>query len=170
MKKHYLLSIIAILSFKVIKSQNYIQTTTNSSGSFSYLKHNANLILGDIQTFDTSTPFQIYSNSPNKSMGMVLGNSSGRWGFNIAGANGAYHPMATAGTGVIWKLGNHNMIFAMPNTNMTNPNYDTTNWNSSGITSIRFADIVNLNSLVIYNTGKITIGTPKYDNDANVFV
>lgn len=98
---------------------------------------------------------------------MVLGNGSGRWGFNIAGTNGAYHSMATPGTGVIWKLGNHNMIFSMPNTNMTNPNVDTSNWNSSGITTIRFADEVNYHSLVIYNTGKVTMGTPMYDNDSN---
>jgi len=145
----------------------YIQTTLDPLNAYSPLTHKGNFILGDQQTSSTSAPLQLYSSSPSKSFGMVLGNASGRWGFNIAGGNGAYHPKAIAGTGVIWKLGNHNMIFSMPNTNMTNPSYDTTNWDSSGITSIRFADQVNHNSLVIYNTGKVTIGTEKYDNDSN---
>ncbi|CAL2093092.1 protein of unknown function [Tenacibaculum sp. 190524A05c] len=159
-----------VLFFVITKSmsQNYFQSTSNPFNSFQTLHHKGSIIIGDQQTPSSLNPFQIYSNSPTKSMGMVLGNASGRWGFNIAGANGAFHPKAIPGTGVIWKLGlSHNMIFSMPNTNMTNPAYDTTNWNSSGVTSIRFADLVNHDSFVIYNTGKITVGTPKYDNDNN---
>jgi hypothetical protein len=148
-------------------SQNYLYTTASRKYSNNNITHKANLILGDQQTTSKNYPLQIYSNSPRKSMGMVLGNASGRWGFNIAGSNGSYHPKAKPGTGVIWKLGQHDMIFSMPNNNMTNPNIDTSNWNSPGITTIRFADQVNHNSMVIYNIGKVTMGTEKYDNDSN---
>ncbi len=167
MKKTFLISISLFLTFTLTQGQNYIQTTSSSSNSNSTITHKANLVLGDQQTSSTSRPLQIYYNDPNKNFATILGNGSGRWEFCIAGGNGAYHQMATAGTGVIRKLGQHSMIFSMPNSNMTNPNYDTTNWNSSGITSIRFADAVNLNSLLIYNTGKVTMGTSKYDNDSN---
>lgn len=177
MKKHYLLSIIAILSFKVIKSQNYIQTTTNSIGVSSKLTHNGGIIIGqerDGNTFlntsnnNTAFPFQIYTPNQSTSIGTILGNGSGRFGFNIAGGNGSFHPIATPGTGVIWKLGtNHNIIINMGNSNSTNPNSNTTNWNSPDVFSITLNDQANHHSLKVYNTGKVTIGTPKYDNDAN---
>ena len=165
--KNYILLFSLFFSATLV-SQNYFQSTTAPFNSGQTLTHSGFIILGDQQSTSNINPFQIYSSSPTKNIGMVLGNGSGRWGFNVAGAYGAFHPKAIPGTGVIWKLGlSHNMIFCMPNTNMTNPAYDTTNWDSSGITSIRFADNVNHDSFVIYNTGKVTVGTPKYDNDVN---
>src|SRR5690606_38938941 len=59
----------------------------------------------------------------------------------------------------------------MPNNNIIDPASDTSTPTSSGITRIRFSDIANKNSLVIFNTGKVTIGTELYDNsDYRLFV
>jgi hypothetical protein len=157
---------LTTLLFGIITSYGqHIQETSNTSSLFSTLTHKGNFILGDLQSTSTLNPFQIYSSNPNKSFAMVLGNASGRWEFAVAGGNGSYAPKAKKGWGVIRRIGNHNMIFSMPNDNRVVPNYDTTNYNSSGITSISFSDSVNHNSLVIYNTGKVTMGTEKYDND-----
>lgn len=57
--------------------------------------------------------------------------------------------------------------FLMGNNNSEDPNTDTSTPNSSGVTRIRFSDAVHKNSLVIFNTGKVTIGTDQYDNDPN---
>lgn len=169
MKKTFFLSVVFIfLGVYTINCQVFFEGAQGSNFAYDTFTHYGNLVLGQQQTTSTSVPLQLFSSNPSKSFGMVLGNGSGRLYFSIAGGKGAFHPQATAGTAVIRKLGNnHNMIFSMPNTNMINPNYDTTNWNSPSITSIRFADHVNQNSIVIYNTGKVTMGTPKYDNDSN---
>jgi hypothetical protein len=151
----------------------YIDNSTTSKpliyGDFSTntLTFNDNVIIGDQQTTSSLYPFQIYSANTTENIAMVLGNGSGRWEFATAGANGSFATNAKPGTGVIRRLGNHNMIFNMPNSNMTNPAYDTTNYNSSGVTSITFSDSVNHHSLKVYNTGKVTMGTEKYDNDNN---
>jgi hypothetical protein len=60
-----------------------------------------------------------------------------------------------------------NLEFTMGNNNSEDPNADTSTPNSSGVTRIRFSDAVHKNSLVIFNTGKVTIGTDQYDNDPN---
>jgi hypothetical protein len=161
-----LLIIPFMFSFLVSTSQNYIQTTTSPVNSDVNLTHKGALILGD-QDGTSTDPLQIYSTSANKNMNIILGNASGKWQFAVSGTLNAYFPGATPGTGVIRMLGNQNMIFAMPNDNATDPNSDVTNYNSSGISSIRFGDLVNRQSLVIYNTGKVTMGTVKYDNDSN---
>lgn len=167
--KTKLLSIGLLLTFTFIQSQNYIQTTTTPFSSLSTITHKGGFILGDQGDSNLSLfPLQLYSTNTTKSMGMILGNGSGRFGFNVAGGNGSFHPIATAGTGVIWKLGqNHNMILNMANSNSINPNLNTTNWNSPDVSSITLNDQANHHSLKVYNTGKITMGTPKYDNDSN---
>jgi hypothetical protein len=177
MKKAILLFATFVLTINLTQSQNYIQTTSSSSGYLNELLHNGGLIIGqkknsnallNITNTSTSYPFQIYTPNSNQSLGMVLGNGSGRFGFNIAGGNGAYHPIATPGTGVIWKLGqNHNIIINMANSSSNYPSYDTTNWNSPYTTSITLNDQANHHTLKVYNTGKVTMGTPKYDNDSN---
>jgi len=166
MKKSILSCLWLTLASTMLYSQ-HIQTTFSNRGIYRTLTHKGNFILGDQKSSSTIFPFQVYSSSRTKSLAMISGNASGRWEFATAGANGAFHPLAKPGTGVIRRLGNHNMIFVMPNNNMVDPNSDTSNWNSSGITSIRFADSENHNTLVMYNTGKVTMGTPKYDNDSN---
>ncbi|UOU98431.1 hypothetical protein MUU74_00345 [Chryseobacterium daecheongense] len=60
-----------------------------------------------------------------------------------------------------------NLEFHMPNNNAVDPNTDTSTPNSSGITRFKFSDSVHKSSLVIFNTGKVTVGTDQYDNDPN---
>lgn len=127
------------------------------------IKISEGVIIG--QKRDANVPLQVYSSNPSENIKTILGNASGRWEFAVAGTNGAYHPTAKPGTGIIRKLGNHNMVFSMPNNNSVDPNSDVSSYNSPDITTIRFTDAVNHNSLVIYNTGKVTVGTPKYDNE-----
>lgn len=55
----------------------------------------------------------------------------------------------------------------MGNNNSEDPNTDTSTPNSSGVTRIRLSDVVHKNSLVVFNTGKVTLGTDQYDNDPN---
>lgn len=143
-------------SVHIAAQETYIQTTTNTEGSEKEITHKGTITVGKLT-------------EQNENAWMTLGNGSGRWQFAVAGHNGAFATGAKPGTGIIRKLGNQDIIFSMPNDNMVDPDpaFDTTNYNSPGITSIKFADAVNLNSLVIYNTGKVTMGTPKYDNDSN---
>ncbi len=68
---------------------------------------------------------------------------------------------------VVRTLGSRNLEFHMPNNNVEDPNSDTSTPNSSGISRIKFSDGVHKSSLVIFNTGKVTVGTDQYDNDPN---
>lgn len=168
MKKAILLFSAFVLTINLAQSQNYIQTTSDSSNSTSTVTHKGNFILGDQQTSSIYRPLQIYYNDPNKSFATILGNGSGSWEFCTAGFNGHYHPKATPGASVLRKLGqNHNMFIHMANSNSANPNKDTSNWNSPDVFSITLSDESNHHTLKVYNTGKVTMGTPKYDNDSN---
>lgn len=60
-----------------------------------------------------------------------------------------------------------NLEFVMGNNNFEDPNTDTSTPNSTGVTRMRFSDGVHKNNLVIFNTGKVTVGTDQYDNDPN---
>lgn len=60
-----------------------------------------------------------------------------------------------------------NLEFVMGNNNFEDPSSDTSTPNSTGVTRMRFSDGVHKNNLVIFNTGKVTVGTDQYDNDPN---
>lgn len=79
--------------------------------------------------------------------------------------NGCASRWAVPSDVVIRTLGSRNMEFHMPNDNAIDPNADVSTPNSSGITKIKFSDYVHKSSLVIFNTGKVTVGTDQYDND-----
>lgn len=66
---------------------------------------------------------------------------------------------------VVRNMNGRNLEFHQPNDNAVDPNADTSTPNSSGITRIKFSDHVHKSNLVIFNTGKVTIGTDQYDND-----
>ncbi|PQA91112.1 hypothetical protein B0A69_18720 [Chryseobacterium shigense] len=55
----------------------------------------------------------------------------------------------------------------MPNNNVADSNADVSTPNFSGITKIKFTDGVHKSNLVVFNTGKVTVGTDQYDNDSN---
>jgi hypothetical protein len=175
MKKNLFITAVLITFFSY--GQAYIEATQNSSGAIYPLTHNGGLIMGqerhsntflNTNTKNTGYPLQIYTPNQNQSLGMLIGNGLGRWEITVAGSNGSYHPIATPGTAVLRKLGlNHNIIFNMGNNNSTDPNSNTTNWNSPDVFSITLNDQANYHTLKVYNTGKVTVGTPMYDNDSN---
>lgn len=106
--------------------------------------------------------------------GVVIGNQSAAG--TPAGARlelvsvqcpGCAAPWAQQGDFVVKTRAMRNLEFMMGNNNSEDPNTDTSTPNSSGITRIRFSDVVHKNSLVVFNTGKVTVGTDQYDNDPN---
>jgi len=104
--------------------------------------------------------------------GIVIGNSAANGTVNGAKlematvlCNGCASRWAVPSDVVIRTLGSRNMEFHMPNDNATDPNADVSTPNSSGITKIKFTDAVHKSSLVVFNTGKVTVGTDQYDND-----
>lgn len=105
--------------------------------------------------------------------GMVIGNvtatgtSRGRLEIASVLCNGCASRWAVPSDIVIRNLGSRNMEFHMPNNNVEDPNADVSTPNSSGITKIKFTDGVHKSNLVIFNTGKVTVGTDQYDNDPN---
>ncbi|WP_172284660.1 cell wall anchor protein [Chryseobacterium sp. LAM-KRS1] len=106
--------------------------------------------------------------------GIAIGNSAAAGTVNGAKlelatvlCNGCASRWSVASDAVIRTLGSHNLEFHMPNDNAVDPNSDTSTPNSSGITRIKFTDSVHPSSLVVFNTGKVTVGTDQYDNDPN---
>ncbi|WBV55580.1 cell wall anchor protein [Chryseobacterium daecheongense] len=106
--------------------------------------------------------------------GIAIGNSAAAGTVNGAKlelatvlCNGCASRWSVASDAVIRTLGSHNLEFHMPNDNAVDPNSDTSTPNSSGITRIKFTDSVHPSSLVVFNTGKVTVGTDQYDSDPN---
>lgn len=106
--------------------------------------------------------------------GIAIGNSAAvgtvngaRLELSTVLCNGCGSRWAVASDIVIRTLGSRNMEFHMPNNNVEDPNSDVTTPNSPGITKIKFTDSVHKSSLVVFNTGKVTVGTDQYDNDPN---
>lgn len=106
--------------------------------------------------------------------GIAIGNSAAAGTVNGARlelvtvlCNGCASRWAVASDAVVRTLGSKNLEFHMPNDNATDPNADVTTPNSPGITKIKFTDSVHGSSLVVFNTGKVTVGTDQYDNDPN---
>lgn len=85
----------------------------------------------------------------------------------ISPCNGCYSPWAKKTDGVIRLLKGKNLHFHMPNDNAIDPDprYSTKTPTSVGITTISFSDLVHKNTLVVFNTGKVTIGTDTYDDE-----
>nr|WP_315034523.1 cell wall anchor protein [uncultured Chryseobacterium sp.] len=68
---------------------------------------------------------------------------------------------------VIRLVSGNNLNIHMDNDNATDPNSDTSTPNSSKITRVRFSDAVHKSLMVLFNTGKVSVGTDQYDNDPN---
>ncbi|MCW1963385.1 hypothetical protein [Chryseobacterium viscerum] len=85
----------------------------------------------------------------------------------LSPCNSCYSGWAKPNDGVMRLLGGHNLNIHMDNDNAIDPNSDTSTPNSSGISRVRFSDAVHKSLMVLFNTGKVTVGTDQYDNDAN---
>ncbi|WP_394674027.1 cell wall anchor protein [uncultured Chryseobacterium sp.] len=97
-----------------------------------------------------------------------LGNPSAPGAFLEMGSvpcNGCFSNWAAPDDFVIRGRRTKNLEFFMPNNNSVDPNTDVSTPNSSGITRIKFTDVVHNNILVVNNMGKVTVGTDQYDND-----
>lgn len=154
--------------FSLAFSQRYFSTTTSSLGSNVKIQHFGNIVLGD--EYQDTHQFQVFKNS-EAMVSTLFGNSLGRLNMGVAASPGQFSPWAKKGDATLRLLGGGDMHFHMPNNNMIDPNRDTSTPNSTGITRIRFSDVANKNTMVIFNTGKITMGTDLYDNsDYRLFV
>ncbi|REC48609.1 cell wall anchor protein [Chryseobacterium pennipullorum] len=78
-----------------------------------------------------------------------------------------YSQWAQPNDAVMRLLSGQNLNIHMDNNNAIDPNSDTSTPNSPGISRVRFSDGVHKNLLVLFNTGKVTMGTEMYDNDPN---
>ena len=81
--------------------------------------------------------------------------------------SGCFSKWAKPGDFVVRNMGGSNLEFHQPNDNAIDPNSDTSTPNSSGISRIKFTDAAHKSNLIIFNTGKVTVGTDQYDNDPN---
>ncbi|RQO42600.1 cell wall anchor protein [Chryseobacterium sp. KBW03] len=85
----------------------------------------------------------------------------------LSPCNHCYSGWAKPNDGVMRLLGGHNLNIHMDNDNVIDPNSDTSTPNSPGISRVRFSDAVHKSLMVLFNTGKVTVGTDQYDNDSN---
>lgn len=154
------ISLFMLLSINLLFAQ-YFQTTTSATNVNQNLTHQGRIILG--HDFDSGNQLQVYKNSATN-VNVLIGNTSGRLEMGLAQSAGWYSNWASPGDAVIRLLTGKNLNFHMPNNNMMDPGSDTSTPLSPGITRIRFSDMVNKNSLVIFNTGKVTMGTELYDD------
>lgn len=106
--------------------------------------------------------------------GIVIGNSNGsintersRLELVSVQCPGCAAAWTQPGDFVIKTREMRNLEFTMGNNNAENSSIDTSTPNSVGVTRMRFSDGVHKNNLVIFNTGKVTVGTDQYDNDPN---
>ncbi|WP_027379177.1 hypothetical protein [Chryseobacterium daeguense] len=169
MKKKLLPFVLLISTFSFAQSWN----TTGNSGTVPTSNFIGTIDNKDL-IFKTNNQerFKIYS-GPYVN-GIVIGNQSAigtpggaRLELATVLCNGCMSNWAVPSDVVIRNLGSRNMEFFMPNNNAIDSNTDVSTPNSSGITKIKFSDAVHKSNLVIFNTGKVTVGTDQYDNDPN---
>lgn len=163
--KNFLLSLLTALIFTGFGlSQEYFQTTTNNSYLNKNIRNNGRIIIGDDHS--SAPNFQVYKNS-NINVPSIFGNSSGILQIAAVGTASSYEPNSNVGDIVFKRLGSsHNLTFYMGSSIPENTPY-----NGSNNHKFKFASITSPKTMFIYNTGKITIGTEKYDNsDYRLFV
>lgn len=145
--------LVFLFSNTFILGQRYLQSTFDSNYGNYDLKHNSKLIMGDINSMNNER-FQIFKNSQNSNMDLMIGNLSGRIQISIAGCNGCFDYSTKPGDGVIRKLGNsHNLFLTMSDDKNDGSSKVSINDNIGAI-------------LTAYNNGKVVIGRGvKYDNE-----
>jgi hypothetical protein len=169
MKRVILISLILFSNLYFSQSWNIVGNSgTNSTSNFIGTTDDKDLILKT----NNKERMRIFS-GPYVN-GIIIGNQGGSVNTERARLElvsvqcpGCMSSWAQPGDFVIRTREVRNLDFLMANNNAVDPNTDTSTPNSSGITRIRFADTVHKNSLIISNTGKVTVGTDQYDNDPN---
>ncbi len=150
MKKALILFILLIVT-NITYSQNYFNTTTSSSNSSLDLSHLGTFTLGS--TFESiNDPWRsgegrvIEGYIPTGNISMRLGNNYGKFSIAIAGADGAFFPIAKRGDIVIRSQTTKRVYFSLNNTN------------NDGTSAFVFGDNLNHKTLSIFNNGRIGIG------------
>lgn len=156
MKKIYLI-ILTLLSIT-----SYSQYITNSSTVSNYtadLKHNGTLAIGDKEIEQTNyIPFQIKYAAKDRNIIIPIRNGSGGFEFNIAGGPMYFDPIAKAGDGVLKLFGGRDFIFSFASSVSLNAIPG-----ENGVQRYIFAGQNYSKTMIIFNTGKVTMGTDKYD-------
>ncbi len=159
--KKILFSIFFAFAISALFSQNYFNTTTSSSGSNLDVSHLGTLTLGT--TFEIlNDPWragegrliELFKNSGNVSM--MLGNSSGKFAFNVAGNNGAFFPDASTGDIVLRKFSGRDNLGNLSGNKVF---FSLNNAANDGNHAFIFGDNLNKNTLTVLNNGKIGINT-----------
>ncbi|MCI3939446.1 hypothetical protein MQX03_19920 [Chryseobacterium aahli] len=163
------------MSTALFTSISYAQTWNTTGNAGTSITNN---FLGTID----NTPFIIKTNNverfransdiPSVIIGDITASTTGvgntaRLELAPVHCNGCFSKWATPGDFVVRNMGGPNLEFHQPNDNAIDPNSDTSTPNSSGISRIKFTDAAHKSNLIIFNTGKITVGTDQYDNDPN---
>ena len=144
MKKSIILATLLFCSI-LTYSQNFFETTNNLALPVD-ITHMGKISIGSITP---TGDFSIYRNGlPTFS----LKNNFGRLQIGMANANYNFHAKAKPGTVTFRNMSSHNMIFTMPNNS------------NDGSRNIRIVDDYNLNTFVVHNNGKVTIGTENFDS------
>lgn len=145
----FLLSVFAFTQF--------FQPSNNLSHLTSNFRNDGRVVLGE--EYSNNYKFQVFKNSIIN-LSSAFGNQLGRLEINAVGSNNSFAPGSIPGDIVLKRLGNsHNLIFLM---GQTIP--DDLPYNAPNNFKFRFGSGTERNSLLIYNTGKITMGTEKYDD------
>ncbi|MCL8537741.1 hypothetical protein M9991_12790 [Chryseobacterium gallinarum] len=106
--------------------------------------------------------FKLEGQSINIGSGVA---GTGNLQLALSPCNHCYSEWAQPNDAVMRLLSGNNLNIHMDNDNAIDGVSDVSTPNSPGITRIRFSDAVHKNLLVLFNTGKVTIGTDQYDND-----
>ncbi|SMC31366.1 hypothetical protein [Chryseobacterium sp. YR221] len=123
-------------------------------------------------TDDKPLVFKLNNQQTFKLEGQSINIGSGIPGTGIlqlalAPCNHCYSGWAQPNDAVMRLLSGNNLNIHMDNDNATDGISDVSTPNSPGITRVRFSDAVHKSLLVLFNTGKVAVGTDQYDNDPN---
>lgn len=157
-------TLITLLLFPAFSLAQFFQSSSSISNLTSNFRNDGRIVIGE--DYSTIYKFQVFKNS-TINVSNVFGNASGRFEINAVGLNNSYAPFSIPGDIVLKRLGtSQNLIFFLgSNIPIDSPyNYPLNH-------KFRFGSGSSPYSIMIYSTGKVTMGTEKYDDtDYRLFV
>lgn len=161
MKKIILFALVSFSNFYFSQSWNLTGNSgTNPPDNFIGTTDDKPLIF----KLNNQQTFKLEGQSINIGSGIP---GTGNLQLALSPCNHCYSGWAQPNDAVMRLLSGHNLNIHMDNDNAIDPNSDTSTPNSSGISRVRFSDAVHKSLLVLFNTGKVTVGTDQYDSDPN---
>ncbi|MDC8100620.1 hypothetical protein [Chryseobacterium rhizosphaerae] len=163
MKKYLFTLSVFVFSFTYSQTQPW--NTTGNSGT-----NPATNFIGT--TDDTPLIFKLNNKQTFKLNGQSINIGSGdpetgNLQLALSPCSSCFSGWAEPNDAVMRLLSGRNLHIHMDNNNAIDGVSDVSTPNSSGITRVRFSDAVHKSLLVLFNTGKVTVGTDQYDNDPN---